>query len=192
MLVENLEKPKVFLEFHNKFQKKFQKNLGLFFWNSSKFLKKKNLGFSKIPKFQNSKNIWWDWWIFWNFGKLNVFLEFWRIPKIPLVFLEFDPKTFKKPRYFWNFIVNPKKTLGFFEFFKIPKNPWVFQNSKILKTMLISHNVFGILENSRFWCNFYCGRMAVYLDSEHSKPFALMGFWTQHAITTLRMTDRRK
>jgi len=63
---------------------------------------------SKIPKlFINlPKN-------FWNFGKLEVFLEFCRIPKKPKVFLEFDPKTSKNQRFFWNFITNSKKTHGF-------------------------------------------------------------------------------
>ena len=60
---------------------------------------------------------------YWNFGKHNVFFfEFFRIPKNPSFFLEFDPKTLKNPRFFWNFIINSKKSLGFSRFStNIPK-----------------------------------------------------------------------
>ena len=100
---------------------------------------------------------------FWNFGKLNVFLIFFRIPKKTLVFLEFDPKTFKKNKVFLEFQNKFQKNLGFFkvfyqyskkprcfflEFFKISKKPWVFQNSKIPKIFGEIDEFFGILE---FW-----------------------------------------
>ena len=148
------KKPKVFLEFdpktskHPRFFLNFiadsQKTHGFerfstkiskqpwAFWNFPKFQKT-----SSFPKFQNSKNIWASWYFFlefWNFGKLEVFLEF-------------DPKTSKNTRFFWNFIANSKKTQWFLRLStKIPKKPRVFQNSKNFKTRLISPNIFGILE----------------------------------------------
>ena len=42
----------------------------------------------------------------------------------------------------------PKKHWVFWNSTKFQKKPRVFQNSKIFKTMLISENIFGILE---FW-----------------------------------------
>ena len=74
ILVENLEKPKVFFGIYYEIPKihwffkgfwiKFQKNLG-YFWNSSKF-QKKNIEFSKIPKFQKIHQ------------SHQIFLEFWK------------------------------------------------------------------------------------------------------------------
>ena len=96
ILVENLKKTCVFLEFHSK----FQKNLRFFavFGSNSK----KSLGFfgilqnskktSSFPKFQNSKNIWGSSWKFWIFGILENSRFFWNFG------------TFQKnPRFFWIF-----------------------------------------------------------------------------------------
>ena len=47
-----------------------------FFWNFTKFQKKK-LEFSKIPKFQKRYQLAQIFLEIWNFGKLEVFLEFW-------------------------------------------------------------------------------------------------------------------
>ena len=80
--------------------------------------------------------------------------------------MEFDPKTLKKPRYFWNFIINSKKTLGFSRFStNIPKKPRVFfwNSSKFQKNLGFSKipkifgeidEFLGILENSMFFLNF--------------------------------------
>ena len=76
--------------------------------------------------------------------------------------MEFDPKTLKKPRYFWNFIINSKKTLGFSRFStNIPKNLGFFWNSSKFKKNLGFSKIpkifgeidefFGILENSMFF-----------------------------------------
>ena len=94
MLVENLEKPKVFfLEFIMKFQKYLgflnvfgsnsKKNLG-YFWNSSQFQKKNE--FSKIPKNSSiSPNI---------FGILEN----------PRFFFGIVVENLEKPKVFWNLL----------------------------------------------------------------------------------------
>ena len=96
------------------FLPKFQKNLGFFFWGIFQN-SKKNLEFSKIPKFQKNYQLAQIFLEFWN---TRGFFEFCRIPKRPR-FLRFSTKMSKKP--------------------------WVFQNSKNFKTRLIFPNIFGIL-----------------------------------------------
>ena len=147
---QNIKTPKVFLEFHSRFPKNtwflkvfyqnFKTTLGFFEFSKIP----KNLEFSKIPKFQK------------YLGKLIIFLEFWNFGKLE-VFLEFDSKTSKNTRFFWNFIANSTKTQWFLRFStKIPKKPRVFQNSKIPK-------IFGQVDNFflEFW-NF--GKLEVFLE----------------------------
>ena len=86
----------------------------------------------------------------------------------------------------------PKKHFFFGILRNSKKKPRVFQNSKIFKTMLISPNIFGILENSMFYGNFSCGRMAVYLIENILEAVCSNGFLTQRAVATLRMANKRK
>ena len=112
--------------------------------------------FSKIPK----KNINLPKY-FWNFGKLEVFLEFWKIPppkkknwnlipKYPKSqdFLEFHSRFQKKTWFLKVFYQIFKITLGFFGIFQNSKKPRVFPNSKIPKIFGQIDKFFGILE---FW-----------------------------------------
>ena len=169
LIQKPLKNPRFFLEFHNKFQKrpwifqgflpKFQKKARVFL-NFEEF--RKNLGFSKIPKI---------------FGEIDEFfgvLEFWKTQccfgilknsKNTLVFFVFDPKTLKKTRYFWNFIINSKK------------KPWVFQG--FLPTFQKNLGSFWILKNSKKNLGFpkfqkYLGRLMNFLEFWKTQCFF---FW---------------
>ena len=138
---------------------KFHKNLVFFDVLGSKF--QKNLEFSKIPKLKKNYQLAQIFLEFWNFGKLEVFWNFGK---------------FKKPRLFWNFGRKPLKTMCFLGIcYEIPKKPlvvWCFgikfqtnlgfflnfpkfqknlEFSKIPKIFGQVDNIFGILENSRFF-----------------------------------------
>ena len=120
---QNIKKPMVFLEFHSipkkhmvfkGFLPKFQKNLVFFFLGIFQN-SKKNLEFSKIPKFQQKLSTCPNIFGILEFWKpRGFFLEFCRIPK--------------KTKVFKVFYQNVKKNLGFPKFHKNFKTRLIFPN----------------------------------------------------------------